>query len=231
MFGKLDWVAKVNAAKFQFKNEHQSSMGGCLASSDESLNFSLFGNRRCTRPLCPAKLSLMFSIMSQRMFSIRIQQMFSIMIPQELDMHLKTALGLGSPTGIVSGFFVFLFSSFWLSSLSFFHQTKVPPVIQIKCKRTLFESIFLARMVLARSVGIIFQSSYWHFTMCIWILQPNKYCIHPLLYTAHSTHLIKVSNFTVKKSRNVRLREGCKESGRKIFKFVTDYNIVIIFHC
>ena len=142
MFGKLDWVAKVNAAKFQFKNEHQSSMGGCLASSDESLNFSLFGNRRCTRPLCPAKLSLMFSIMSQRMFSIKIPQMFSIMIPQELDMHLKTALGPGSPTGIVSGFFVFLFSSFWLSSLSFFHQTKVPPVIQIKCKRTLFESIF-----------------------------------------------------------------------------------------
>ena len=224
MFGKLDWVAKVNAAKFQFKNEHQSSMGGCLASSDESLNFSLFGNRRCTRPLCPAKLSLMFSIMSQRMFSIKIQQMFSIkipqmfsiMIPQELDMHLKTALG--SPTGIVSGFFVFLFSSFWLSSLSFFHQTKVPPVIQIKCKRTLFESIFGKDVV-----GKICWNYLPIFVLTFHDVHLNsatKQTLHPPLAT-HSTHLISVSKLTVENSHNIRFKRRLKrirEENVQVFK-------------
>lgn len=189
MFGKLDWVAKVNAAKFQFKNEHQSSMGGCLASSDESLNYSLFGNRRCTRPLCPAKLSLMFSIMSQRMFSIKIQQiisikipqMFSIMIPQELDMHLKTALGQPALSAAFSSFCSLRFDS--AASLSFIKQ-KPPQSFRENAKEP-YLRVFLAKMLLARSVGIIFQSSYWHFKMCFWILQPNKYCIHPALHTAH----------------------------------------------
>jgi hypothetical protein len=90
--------------------------------------------------------------------------------------------------------------------------------------------VFLAKMLLARSVGIIFQSSYWHFTMCIWILQPNKHCIHPLLHT-HSTHLISVSKLTVENSHNIRFKRRLKRIREENVQVYKDYNILILFYC
>lgn len=47
--------------------------------------------------------------------------------------------GPGEPNRHCQQLFVFLFSSFWLSSLSFFHQTKVPQSFRENAKETYWE--------------------------------------------------------------------------------------------
>ena len=107
----------------------------------------------------------------------------------------------------------------------FLSSNKSPPFIQIKCKRTLFESIFGKDVV-----GKICWNYLPIFVLTFHDVHLNsatKQTLHPPLaiHTAYSkqhTFDQSVKIHSWKKSQHKISGEGCKEFRRKTFKFIKD---------